>query len=126
VLRAIAGARYVHRTVAKQVRRSNVEHRSYEWAVRGLAGLAIALLYALFLSPSGIPKLRSLENVLKSRSDAVVERIRINSELETKLEGLRNDDRTLEEVARSSGFARPAEIILVLPDPPTATKLQEE
>lgn len=117
MLRAIAGARYVLSAVAKQGRRSNVEHRSYEWAVRGLATLAVALLYALFLSPSGIPKLQDLETVLEERSDAVVERIRINRELETSLATLRTDKRALEEVARKARFARPDELILVLPTP---------
>jgi cell division protein FtsB len=116
VLRAIAGARYVRRTVAKRGRPSNVEHRSYEWAVRGLAALAVVLLYTLMFSPSGIPKLRSLEEDLVARSDAVVERIRSNRELEASLESLKDDDRALEQVARNLGFARSTEVVLVYPE----------
>jgi cell division protein FtsB len=115
------GPRYVCLNVARPGRKSNDEHRTYEWSVRALGVLASFLVYLLFFSPSGIPKLRMHQATVAERADIVLGRIYANNDLQQRLDTLENDDRAFEEMARGRGFVRPGEIVLVLPETPDSS-----
>lgn len=87
--------------------------------MRALGVLASFLIYLLFFSPSGIPKLRMLQATVADRADTLLGRIVANNDLQQRLVTLRHDDGAFEEMARGRGFVRPGEIVLVLPDSAT-------
>lgn len=99
--------------------RSRLEQR------RLLFGLALALacvlVYSLVLSRNGVRRFTALRATLTERSHEAYQRIVRNRALADEISALQNDDRKLEEIARTRlGVVGPDEVVLVFPedDPP--------
>ena len=90
-------------------------HTSSRWVLHCLGLFAVALCYFLLLGPTGLPRVFVLQDTVRQRSDDAYARIVANADLRQRLDRLRHDDQALAEEARSSGFVRPDEVILILP-----------
>ncbi len=94
---------------------------TYTWAVWALGLLAAVLTYSLLVGPHGLPRLRALTETWREQSDQAYERIAANRSLQARLDGLRSDERALEEETRTSlGFVGPNEIVFILNRPDTS------
>ena len=83
-----------------------------------LAAVALVLAGNILFSRHGVGHYLSLREDLARRSKQAVERIVRNREMNERLEGLRTDDRVLEEVARSTlGVVDEDEIVVVFEKP---------
>ena len=83
-----------------------------------LAALGVVLSGGIAFGGHGVGRYLTLREDLARRSKQAVDRIGRNREMLEKLEGLRTDDRVLEEVARSTlGVVDEDEIVVVFENP---------
>ncbi len=87
---------------------------NYLWAARLLGAAALVLAYSLLFGRQGVPKAMGLQTELAGRRAETLALIRSNATLRDKLEGLRHDERVIEEEAREMGMVRPDEVVLLL------------
>ncbi|RMF25453.1 MAG: septum formation initiator family protein [Deltaproteobacteria bacterium] len=89
------------------------------WVIRGLLVGALLLAYAILVGDHGIRRYQKLRHALAVRSAEANERLARNRELLERLDRLRHDPRTLEELARTKlGVAGKNELVYVFPDKP--------
>jgi len=82
-----------------------------------LAALALILTGGVLFGRHGAGRYLTLREDLARRSKQAVQRINRNRDMIERLEGLRTDDRVLEEVARSTlGVVDEDEIVVVFDD----------
>jgi cell division protein FtsB len=84
--------------------------------------LACILVYSLVLSRNGVRRYAALRTTLTERSHEAYQRIVRNRQLSEEIDALQNDDRTLEELARTRlGVVGRDEVVFVFPkDDPRA------
>lgn len=88
---------------------------------KALFGLSLAiacvLVYSLTLSRNGIRRYSALRDTLTERSHEAYQRIVRNRQLAEEISALQNDDRTLEELARTRlGVVGRDEVVFVFPE----------
>jgi cell division protein FtsB len=97
-------------------------HTFFLWLIRALGVFALALAYSLFLGPYGVRGLHAQQESVAERSGRVLERVRINQDLEQRLDALQNDPRALDAELRSTqNWVRPGEVMIVLPPEPAGS-----
>jgi cell division protein FtsB len=95
--------------------RSRLEQRK---VLFGLSlALAVVLVYSLVLSRNGVRRYAVLSTTLTERSDEAYQRIVRNRQLSEEIASLQNDDRALEELARTRlGVVGRDEVVFVFPE----------
>lgn len=83
-----------------------------EWLSLILGGAVVVLFFNCLTAPRGVEDLLVLR-AHRTGLEAALKRIRAeNSDLETRVEKLRSDDRYLQKIIRTElGFARPDELV---------------
>jgi cell division protein FtsB len=85
--------------------------RRLAWSTRLLTGCAVALALWILLGVDGLTELARLRRALDQQAAVVYSRAAANQAIREHLEGLRNDDRVLEETIRTRlGFVHDDEI----------------
>jgi len=107
-------ARYPLEDVARRQRKHAADQRP---VLGALLVIVVVLLYGILLGHQGIGRYLALQKRLAVRSADASQRIERNRLLRDRLEGLRTNERFLEEVARSTlGVVRQDELVLVFRD----------
>jgi len=84
-----------------------------------LAAVGVALVYTILCGGQGVRRYVELRHDLDMREGQAYERITRNLAMSEHLEGLRTDNRVLEQVARSTlGVVDENEIVIVFREPP--------
>jgi cell division protein FtsB len=107
-------SRYPLREMSSR-QRSRLEQRK---VLFGLSlALAVVLVYSLVLSRNGVRRYAVLSTTLTERSDEAYQRIVRNRQLSEEIASLQNDDRALEELARTRlGVVGRDEVVFVFPE----------
>lgn len=100
----------------RRAQRNSAERRKPVLAL--LAVLGAGLVYAVACGRHGVQRYLELRRDLDRRGGQAYQRIERNRDMLERLQGLRTDDRVLEEVARSTlGVVDENEIVIVFRDP---------
>jgi len=98
--------------------RSRLEQRKLLFGLSLALGCALA--YSLVLSQNGVRRYAALRTTLTERSDEAYQRIVRNRQLSEEISSLQNNDRALEELARTRlGVVGRDEVVFVFPEDET-------